>query len=458
MIVWDWLQRRRRRRREALALLREMELREFVYLDEVSVTSLLSSRLGKLPNEFTDTLTKASKEQFNSRIEGTWMALKARVGAQRETTWTEDTKVVSKATVQATFKRLYQEEEGSLVLRPILLEEPPKSEGAARKLAEIAIARPVDDVWVISSNRLRRGRLADIEVEVQADPAFRVSVIISTFADIVKEGKQLFADADRSALDKAIEINGLLGKLMAGLVPLRCRVVDYEVLSAEGEDYLVHRRLLAELAPHDRPPTQKLYLVGVAEESLFWKDIRRVLFSRSRFRILCRFGHDGLHSEWTAVKLADVLAEVVPELMDEVNVLGSGMLEAFAAGAKRQQRFMEPRVRALCAFADMLAGHAGVEMTESDRQQVEQIASETADLVVGVAESRKAFSSVAAHIATLGGREVGAAKVAELRVRACREQGLLPGGSSVMGDTPPVAFSAREDEKFVETEIVAIYW
>ncbi|WFE34553.1 hypothetical protein [Micromonospora sp. WMMD975] len=433
-------------------------MREFVYLDEVSVTSLLSSRLGKLPNEFTDTLTKASKEQRSSHFEGNWKALKTRVGSQRETTWTEDTKVVSKATIQATFKRLYREEKSSLVLRPILLEEPPKSSNAARRLLDNAAGGVADDVWVIPSQRLRRGRLADIEVEVQADPAFRVSVIISTFADLMREGKQLFADTDRSALDKAIELNGLLSKLMAGLVPLRCRVIDYEVVSIGGVDYLAHQRLLGQLDDAGRPPTKKLLLVGVAEESLFWKDIRRILFSKSRFRVLCRFDHDGLRSEWTAVKLADVLGEVVPEFMDEVNMLGSGMLEAFAEGAKRRQPVMEPRVRALCAFGDMLASCAGVELTEIDRRQVEQIASEMADLVVGVTESRKAFSSVAAYIATLGGREVDAAQVAELRVRARQEQGLGPGGSAMRVDTPPLALPARGDEKFMETEIVAIYW
>ncbi|MET7373847.1 DUF6414 family protein [Micromonospora arida] len=454
-----WLKRRRKQRREAAALQREMDLREFVYLDEVSVTSLLSSRLGKLPNEFTDTLTKASKEQFNSRVEGTWTAFKARVGTQSETSWTEDTKVVSKATVQATFKRLYQEEKSSLVLRPLLMEAPPKTEGAARRLLESATAGSADDnAWVVPSQRLRRGRLADVEVEVQADPTFRVSAIISTFADIVKDGKQLFANADRSSFDKAVEINGLLGKLMAGLVPLKCQVIDYEVALIRGQDYLVHRRLLDELSPADRPQTRRLILVGVVEASLFWKDIRRVLFSKSRYRILCRFGHDGLQSEWTAVKLADVLGEVVPEIMDEVRVLGSGMLEAFAAGATRQQSFIEPRVQALRAFGDMLANHAGVELTDADRQQIEQIGSETADLVVGVAESRKAFSSVATYVAALGGAKVDAVLVAELRVRACREQGLVPGGSALTVETSLLKAPAQADEKFMETEVVAIYW
>ncbi|MFG2013116.1 hypothetical protein ACGFNF_29055 [Micromonospora sp. NPDC048868] len=454
-----WWKRRKQRRREAAALQREMELREFVYLDEVSVTSLLSSRLGKLPSEFTDTLTRATKHQTHGRLEGTWSAFKARAGSQRETSLTEDAKVVSKATVQATFKRLYKEEQRSLALRPTLLDAPPKSEEHAKKILSKATQEPSESMWVVPSERLRRGRLADLEVEVQADPAFRVSVIISTFTEIMKEGKELFSGTDQSSLDRAIEVNGILGKLMAGLVPLRCRVVDYEIASMNGLDYLVHRKVLDQLSPADRPSTSELTLVGVAEQSLFWKDIRRVLFSKARFRILCRCAQNGLRPEWTAVKLADVLGDVVPELRNEVNLFSAGMLQSMTAGAKRQQRFLEPRIRAVCAFGDALASQAGIELTEENRREIETIASETADLVVSVAESRKAFSSVAAYVATLGGREMDPALVAELRVRACKEQGLLPGGSSAGVETAaPLEMSLPSGEKFLETEIIAIYW
>jgi hypothetical protein len=44
----------RQRRRAAPAERKQNALREFVYLDDVSVTSLLSSRLGAIPSEFTD--------------------------------------------------------------------------------------------------------------------------------------------------------------------------------------------------------------------------------------------------------------------------------------------------------------------------------------------------------------------------------------------------------------------
>ena len=31
-----------------------------------------------------------------------------------------------------------------------------------------------------------------------------------------------------------------------------------------------------------------LHVVGVSEEALFWKDIKRVLFSRAEFFVMCR--------------------------------------------------------------------------------------------------------------------------------------------------------------------------
>src|SRR5436190_1821131 len=110
-----------------------MELREFVYLDEVSVTSLLSSRLGKVPSEFSD-------------------------------------------------------------------------------------------------SDLRRGRLVEVEVELQADPVFRISAIASAFSELIEGKKRLFAGVDLDAFENVEEINDLLQKLMAGLIPLKCRVTDYVII------------------------------------------------------------------------------------------------------------------------------------------------------------------------------------------------------------------------------------
>jgi len=434
-------------------------LREFVYLDEVSVISLLSWRLGKLPSEFTDTLTDSTKAELNSNIEANAAVLKSRVGSRMESSQTQDTKVLSKATIQATFKKLYDEERDSLALRPILTSELAPVADKARRILDSYVGDAEVKPWRIASEQLERGRLVELEVELQADPTFRLSAIITTFAELVNESKELLAQIGQQGFERTIEINRVLEKLMAGLVPLRCRAIDYAVATIGQQEYLIHRRALEQLPVAEKPPVKDLYLVGVAEQSLFWKDIRRVLFSKARFCILCRLNHDGLDASWTPVKLVDVLGEVAPDLERQMEIFGSGALKAMMAGATAHGNFIEPRMRAVMTFGELLAQKLGIELDDNDLHHIEILASETADLVTSVPESRKAFTRVAELLAGRTSTDMDPVIVSRLRVEACKQHNLLPGGSAVRAETivPPAPANSR-DERFIDAEIIAIYW
>src|SRR6266511_473200 len=82
--MMDWWRRWRLRRQAAAESERLIALREFVYLDEVAVTSLLSSRFGKVPSEFTDTLTRSFKSQSSSGLNTDQRLLKAQLGSSLE--------------------------------------------------------------------------------------------------------------------------------------------------------------------------------------------------------------------------------------------------------------------------------------------------------------------------------------------------------------------------------------
>lgn len=459
MTRW-WKQWRQRRRDEPIAQ-RAMDLLEFVYLDDVSVISLLSSRLGKLPSEFTDTLANTSTAEVNANAEANAATiLKSRIGSRYEASWTENSQVLSKATIQATFKRLREIEEQSLVLCPVLSSKsPPGNE----KIQETLTSGIIDDdthPWVVTTEDLRRGQLAEVEVELQADPAFKVSAIFTTFKELADESADLLGQTDRLSFEKAIELNRVLEKLMGDLVPLRCRVVDYEVISTGSQTFLIHRRALEQLPEAERPATRSLYLVGVTERSLFWKDIRRVLFSRARFRVLCRLNYEGLRTTWTAVKMADVLGEVVPALKREIDILGPGMLKLMAESNTTHGKFIEPRFRALSTFGEQLAQHLGLELDDNDRRQIEMLASETADLITSIPESRKAFTQITEFLTMRSASEIiDPAVVANLRVRACQQHGLFPGGSAVRTETVAIPHAVDDDgDEFLDTEIIAIYW
>jgi hypothetical protein len=449
----------RQRRREELTVQSTFDLREFVYLDEVSVTSLLSSRLGKVPSEFTDTLTDSTKAVLNSNIAANAAVVKSSVGSRLEANRTEDTKVLSKATIQATFKRLFEGEEGSLALKPVPSTEPSPAIEEARKIITSEVSATKAFPWRVPSEQLKRGQLVEVEVELQADPTFRISTIIATFAELAKESKALRAYTNQRDFENAIELNKVLEKLMVGLVPLRCRVSDYLAVTIDQHEYLIHRRALTHLPAVEAPSVKEIFLVGVVEESLFWKDIRRVLFSKSRFRILCRLNHEGLDVSWTPVKLVDILGEVAPDLERQLSILGPGALKAMTEGTAAHGKFIEPRLCALTTFGELLARLLGIELEEVDRRRIETIAGETADLVVSVPESRKAFTQIADLLVARTSGEVDPKTISQLRVRACEQHGLFPGGSSVRSETVTSSEIIEEDEeRFIDAEIIAIYW
>jgi len=460
MIRW-WKQWRRRRREEPITQ-RARELREFVYLDEVSVISLLSSRLGKLPSEFMDSLANTSTAEVNANAEANAASIfKSRIGSRYETSSTEGSQVISKATIQASFKKLHEieEEEGGLVLRPVLSSESPPSREAIHKALMAGVIDDDLQPWVVATDSLRRGRLAEVDVELQADPAFRISAIFTTLKEIADESADLLAQVHRIDFEKSLEVNRILEKLMGDLVPLRCLVVDYEVINTGSQIFLIHRGALEQLSEAERPATRPLYLVGVTEQALFWKDIRRVLFSRARFRVLCRLNYEGLRTTWTAVKMVDVLGEVAPALKSEIDIFGPGMLELMTERTTRRN-FVEPRLGALITFGEQLAQHLGLELDHNDRRQIQILASESADRLTSVPESRKAFTQITELLDRRSSSEIDPVVVAKLRVWACQQHGLTPGGSAVRTDvaTLPRTMNGDSDNEFLDGEIIAIYW
>ncbi|WP_330274998.1 hypothetical protein OG205_04690 [Lentzea sp. NBC_00516] len=144
-----WFKKHRERKAETQTQQTKNELREFVYLDEVSVTSLLSARTGAIPHEFTDSAGSAYKGDVNGQIEVGIGPLKSRVGSRYESSRSANSQVVSKATVQALVGRLFELEEGDLFMRANLptSTRPPKKD-TGRVLAEEL--DPAEKYWVSS--------------------------------------------------------------------------------------------------------------------------------------------------------------------------------------------------------------------------------------------------------------------------------------------------------------------
>lgn len=448
--------RRRRRRDKAAAESAGAPLREFVYLDDVSVYSLTASRLGSIATEFTDTERNTLGGEVESSVEGFGGIAKGSVRAKSSASREQTSQVLRKSIIQTAFKDLFELEHDRLVLASP--QPPAPNVGELSDLAKLAGAGD----WVIRPGSLERGALIELEVELEAEAVFRVNAVVSAFLEIVQEDLKVFGVSGPVGVTEARAMSRVLDKLLTGLVPLRGRAVDFVVIEIGGEELVVHRDVLDQLPAPSRPKVEPLLVVGVAEQRLFWKDIRRVLFSNSRFRLFCRISQTGLRDRWTPVKLTDVLKEIAPEF--EAQLLGalgesalSAMGEAVAhsSNADDQERLLLQR--AADAFVEEVAEHHGAKLERTRARALAADAAERGGSLSTTDDRRQFFGQLLKQLDGELAVETSPEVAEACRVIAISEAGLGLGGQlvpSAVHEPPQAARSAR----LLDTEIVAIYW
>ncbi len=453
----------RRRRGKQESERQHAPLREFVYLDEVSVYSLMASRRGPIPAEFTDTQTVSSQEEIGSSLGASSGIAKAELSSRMSNSQTQGSQVLRRSTVQATFKELYEKEveSDSLAMRPVSEDMEPPEIGSLDDL--MAKREELESHgWIIDPAKLTRGQLFEVEVRLEAEAIFQFNAVVSAILEIVQDEPETFGLDRSETFDQVSAVNRILEKLLVNLVPVRGHAEDYEVVKLEGKEWIVHRRLLHQLTGIDSLTTHPVYVVGVAEQSLFWKDIRRVLFSDARFRVLCRMGHDGLQEGWTSVKLVPVLRSVASDLADKIDAFGSGALTAMAETKKpngsteREQKLMR---EALVTYAKEFAAHYGHSITTQELAKVGLPSEQHCMSFGSLKEKRKAFDSITEHLVDRFELPQERKIAAQYRSTALMEAGLLL-PEQVM---PPVASDGvpspiSSQGCFLDSEFVAIYW
>ena len=209
------LARIRPRKKKDTLKIEKGSLREFVYLDEVSVYSLIASTLGPIAEQFTDTHTSSRQSEMESSAGAGAGVAKAELNARIMNNQTSGTQVVRKSIVQATFKQLYESELDSLSIRskPRDIKQP-----KIRNRDELfaTVQTPADGYWIIDPLDLSRGKLFELEVELEADPIFRVSTFTSTILEILEENADLFGLDVAGELAQMKSVGRILEKLKIG--------------------------------------------------------------------------------------------------------------------------------------------------------------------------------------------------------------------------------------------------
>jgi hypothetical protein len=418
-------------------------LREFVYLDDVSLRSLLASQKGELTDQVTDLLSQADEAELASTIGASSPILKAEVRARYQTTTSQGTQTSRKAVVQSLFKELRELDGIDVILFP-----PTGASGVA------SIDNLITSNMAVCGDELRRGALVEIEVELAADPIFRLSTIASELTELTRDFPELLDQPGaQEGMAMLVPGNRFLQRFLAGLVPIRARATSHVVVDFEGIEHVVPAAEARALGLVSRP----LSIVGVTEQGSYWRDVRTVLFSSSRFTMLCRVAQDGLRDSWEPVKLADVLKEVLPTFPDLISDVGRVGLNPHHT---TDQVSPPPIAVALEGFIGSVESSGAPGLTPEGLTAARQLA---ARLVVELPETlsgqNEAFRLVIDQLHEHGCRWTGDEWLE--RERGARERAGLDLFHPSHRPVAPLGEADRKygaDERLLDTEVIAIYW
>ena len=279
--------------------------------------------------------------------------------------------MVRQSNAQARFKQLLDAELDGLLLRATPPDAPPgaASSPGAHVVPSFEQMREQHPRHVVAEAGIRRGALFELDIELEAEPIYGVSAAISSLIALFEQTPEMVPEDDRGDIRQASAVAKVLDQLLGGLVPVRGHAVDYRVLHRGDGNHVLHKSLVAQLPDDERWTVEPLVVVGVAEQALFWKDLRRVLFAGHRYTVLARVAVDGLPSSWQPIKLVDLVEQVSPEVADMLGSASTDVLTSLGDTTELTQAEAATRTqsqRALDEFRGRLAGELGIELSEAE--------------------------------------------------------------------------------------------
>ena len=247
--------------------------REFIYLDEVSVISLLAALQGEIKESVTETLSRTEDYGLaaTASIPKSGTQVESRLGSSKTST----SEVARRAVIQSTFRDLWRRDVGVLLhdatdvakrhLKPV--NSVAELAGKLHKLKNLKLATDLANV--------SRGDIVEMDVTVEADYYFKMVTVGTTVFDLFGQNDGALS-ADAKAFEEIRPKLDVLRELLDGLVPIRGKSTSHCVVEVNGRQVVVASAILGP-ALQDR--VRPLELVGYAEENSFWRDLRRTVFS-----------------------------------------------------------------------------------------------------------------------------------------------------------------------------------
>ncbi|MEL7750498.1 MULTISPECIES: DUF6414 family protein [Citromicrobium] len=444
---------RRNAKPEPLPIGQTEPLREFVYLDEVSLASLLASQKG----EATENVTSQSGDESTAEVGGkvssnTPMTPSAEVSSRFQTTNSNSLQTVSKATAQSRFRELHKFD----YLRKIKPVEVLKS---ATSLEDLKDGSYENTCYRASD--LKRGDLVEFKVQLSASWIFQISTMVAEFSEMFDQSPTMFMESVNFLdLYQAKNANKIISKLLAGLIPVDGVVSDYVVIADGEQNLIVHRNAISGFPIE----CSELRIVGVTEHLAYWKDIRRVLFADNEFTMLCRLSKSGIQNDWNPIKVADIFRDFAPDLARQIETSSRAAMTQ-SASSKRAD-MVEPIAAqlalALARYKDRLLSEIAHDVSEEELVALDRSIAALLLENTSAEGQRAAFAKVKALIEVSTRQEIDPSVDFDAReaVRKSLDLPLFP-RSQNFANEPKINESSAFDEEpknLLDVEVIAIYW
>ena len=428
-------------------------LREFIYLDEMSLCSLLASQKG----EITENITSHSGDEIIAEAGGKIssnvpLMPSGEINSRFQTTNSSSLQTVRKANAQSLFRELHKLD----YLRKI------KSVEVANKATSIEDLKSGKfDTVVHRADSLKRGDLVEFKVRLSASWIFQMSTMVAEFSEMFDESPALFmSHVNFIDLYQAKNANKIISKLLAGLIPVDGVVSDYVVVDDGTDQLITHREIISDLNLVRSP----LRIVGVTEHLAYWKDIRRVLFADNEFTMLCRLSKSGIQNDWNPIKVADIFREIAPDLAQQIETSSKAAFVQSATGRcdERVESSDAKMAIALTRYKDNLILGMEHSAADEDLLALDRLISQVSLENKSAEGQRAAFAKVKAMIETATQKQIDSSVdlAAREAVRKSLDLPLFPEANTQEYWPREIENSVIEESasNLLDVEVIAIYW
>ncbi len=240
------------------------------------------------------------------------------------------------------------------------------------------------------------------------------------------------------------------------------QLLDFHAMRIGDRDILAHSYVKEGLGEKYAKEFTPVFVTGMAQQGLFWKDIRQILFSKSQYSVFCRLATEGLKVDWQPVKVVDLFEGIIPDFKDAMNS---------ASEMARQVMKGEVDIETTGQNQDV---HVGIALVREYIQGLEEFHGRRAsqDLVenrvipvvppgnwhLSVTERRTVLNEVTRLVEEEFGMETPGETRLSLRSRVFNDTELAGVTSTTTFSRAMEPAKDGQPERFLDTEIVAMYW